>query len=131
MRYLLLIMMSLLMGAANADWFTPVANDQSMLLINALFPGLTGAGGADSLVGAMGIFNGAVLMMGGVLATYTLLAGTLGTAHDGEMLGKKFSSVWIPIICPWNCGCLANHRRWLQHHAMVCYVVSHAVRGYG
>lgn len=97
MRYLLLIIMSLLMGAANADWFTPVANDQSMLLINSLFPGLTGAGGADSVVGAMGIFNGAVLMMGGVLATYTLLAGTLGTAHDGEMLGKKFSSVWIPI----------------------------------
>lgn len=36
-------------------------------------------------------------MIGGILATYTILAGTIGTAHDGEMLGKKFSSVWIPI----------------------------------
>ena len=49
------------------------------------------------LVSAISTFNGAVLIIGGILATYTLLAGTLGTAHDGEMLGKKFSSVWIPI----------------------------------
>ena len=26
-----------------------------------------------------------------------MLAGTLHTANDGEMLGKKWSSLWIPI----------------------------------
>ena len=36
-------------------------------------------------------------MIGGILAVYTVLAATIGTAHDGEMLGKKFSSVWVPI----------------------------------
>lgn len=97
MRFLLL-MMFMLMGQANAaDIFHPVANDISIQLLNAIFPGLTGSGGADAVAGAMGIFNGAILIVGGILATYTLLAGTLGTAHDGEMLGKKFSSVWIPI----------------------------------
>ena len=98
MQYLILIMMFLLMGPAHAaDLFTPVADDVSIKLLNAVFPGLTGSGNADAVSGAMAVFNGAILIVGGILATYTLLAGTLGTAHDGEMLGKKFSSVWIPI----------------------------------
>ena len=98
MRFLL-IMMFILMGQAQAaDLFTPVPNDISIKLLTAMFPGLMpSGGGADAVAGAMSIFNGAVLIVGGILATYTLLAGTLGTAHDGEMLGKKFSSVWIPI----------------------------------
>jgi conjugal transfer/type IV secretion protein DotA/TraY len=45
----------------------------------------------------IGIFNGAILLVGGILSAYTMLAGTMMTAHDGEMLGKKFSSLWIPI----------------------------------
>lgn len=42
-------------------------------------------------------FNTCVLMLGGVLAAYTLIAGTMSTAHDGEMLGKKWSAMWLPI----------------------------------
>ena len=42
-------------------------------------------------------FNGGVLAIGGLLVAYTILVGTISTAHDGEMLGKKFSSVWVPI----------------------------------
>jgi len=99
MRYFIYLMMLLLIGDAQAatNLFTPVSNDISVQLLNAIFPGLTGSGGADAVASAMGIFNGCVLMLGGVLATYTILAGTVGTAHDGEMLGKKFSSIWIPI----------------------------------
>lgn len=33
----------------------------------------------------------------GALAAYTLIAGTMQTAHDGEMLGKRWSSMWLPI----------------------------------
>ena len=97
MRFLLLMMFMLMGQAQAADLFTPVANDVSIQLLNAIFPGLTGSGGSDAVAGAMYVFNGAILIVGGILATYTLLAGTLGTAHDGEMLGKKFSSIWIPI----------------------------------
>lgn len=43
------------------------------------------------------VFNMALLHVAGVLAAYTLLAGTASTAHDGEMLGKKWSSMWLPI----------------------------------
>ncbi|EBQ8239909.1 hypothetical protein B5591_22605 [Salmonella enterica] len=44
-----------------------------------------------------GVFLAGILAFGGILAGYTMLAGTLHTANDGEMLGKKWSSLWIPI----------------------------------
>lgn len=100
MRKIIRVLVLLLMpGVAFADAsgpFTPVADDISIKIINQIFGGLLN-GGNDAFGSAISTFNGAVLIVGGILATYTLLAGTLGTAHDGEMLGKKFSSVWIPI----------------------------------
>jgi hypothetical protein len=93
------ILAFMLPGLAYADSggpFSPVADDVSVKVINQIFGGLVN-GGNDAFGGAITTFNGAILIIGGILATYTLLAGTLGTAHDGEMLGKKFSSVWIPI----------------------------------
>jgi conjugal transfer/type IV secretion protein DotA/TraY len=71
--------------------------DVSMKVLEAFFGQLTDNGTGDPMLNAIKIFNGGILILGGILATYTVLAGTLGTAHDGEMLGKKFSSVWIPI----------------------------------
>lgn len=38
-----------------------------------------------------------LLQLGGLIAFYTMIVGTMSTAHDGEMLGKKWSSAWIPI----------------------------------
>ncbi|MDP1521664.1 MAG: DotA/TraY family protein [Methylotenera sp.] len=76
--------------------FDPPADDISIKILDQLFGGLFN-GGRDQFGDAIGTFNAAILIIGGLLASYTVLAGTLGTAHDGEMLGKKFSSVWIPI----------------------------------
>lgn len=81
----------------------PASDDMSIAFINQIFGQLVqtvagGAGGGmDAFGSSIGTFNGAILTVGGILAAYTILAGTLGTAHDGEMLGKKFSSVWIPV----------------------------------
>jgi conjugal transfer/type IV secretion protein DotA/TraY len=102
-KILLIVWAALLPGIAMASAggpFDPPDTDVSMKVLNALFGGLGvfgTAGGSDALGAVMQIFNSAVLIIGGILASYTVLAGTLGTAHDGEMLGKKFSSVWIPI----------------------------------
>ena len=82
--------------AYSADLFTPSANDISLKIVGSIFGGLLDSGGQD-LLNAIKIFNGCILILGGLLAGYTVLAGTMGTAHDGEMMGKKFSSVWIPI----------------------------------
>lgn len=91
---LALLLFSSLAKANNL--FEPPSDDISLKLIGAIFGGLVGQG-QDPLLEAIKTFNGAMLILGGVLAAYTILAGTLGTAHDGELLGKKFSSVWIPI----------------------------------
>lgn len=66
--------------------------------LNKLFGGLVGnGGGGDPLEVLLRTFNGGVLTIGGILVFYTLVAGTMSTAHDGEMLGKRWSSLWIPI----------------------------------
>lgn len=99
MGNLLLVLLTMLMPSlalAQSGPFTPVPDDISVKVINQIFGSLVN-GGNDAFGGAISTFNGAVLMVGGILATYTILAGTIGTAHDGEVLGKKFSSVWIPI----------------------------------
>lgn len=98
MRYLILLMTLIANPVFATNLFDPSPNDKAMYLLSQLFGDLEVFGaGNDAMVAGMTVYLGAVLAIGGVLAAYTVLAGTLGTAHDGEMLGKKFSSVWIPI----------------------------------
>lgn len=44
-----------------------------------------------------GVFNSAVLALGGIIIMYTLMVSTMNTAHEGQMLGQKWSSIWIPL----------------------------------
>jgi len=100
MNALIFLLLALVPGLASAEnLFEPVSTDKAMTLLAAMFGklGIFGASSSDAFSAVLGNFNGAVLAIGGILAAYTILAGTLGTAHDGEMLGKKFSSVWVPI----------------------------------
>lgn len=89
----------LLPEMAHAFPFTPSDSDKSReWFIQGLFGSLDGGGGgSDPLASIIGVFNGAVLALGGVLLFYTLIAGTMQTAHDGEVLGKRWSSLWLPI----------------------------------
>lgn len=43
------------------------------------------------------IWNDSLMLLAGIIAAYILIAGTMATAHDGEMVGKKWSSMWMPI----------------------------------
>ena len=98
--FIFMVIMLLLPSMANAqNIFEPVPGDKSMVLLQALFGklGVFGASSADAFSGVIEVLNGAALTIGGILVAYTIFAGTLGTAHDGEMLGKKYSSVWVPI----------------------------------
>ena len=97
---LLLILLTLLPGIGNAaNLFDPVADDKSMQILGALFGklGVFGSSSSDSFSSVLSMFNGAALTIGGLLVAYTILSGTINTAHDGEMLGKRFSSIWVPI----------------------------------
>lgn len=95
LKYLISFTVLVLPALAFAQ-FDPPKDDISIKILDQLFGGLFN-GGNDIFGNGIAIFNGAILTIGGILAAYTIIAGTLGTAHDGEMLGKKFSSVWIPI----------------------------------
>lgn len=78
-----------------ADLFTVPDTDKSKLwFLDVLFPDDLAA---SPLASVMTILNSGVLLIGGILAAYTLIAGTMATAHDGEMLGKKWSSMWLPV----------------------------------
>ena len=95
----ILLIMAMLLYATNAsadtmDWLTPLSTDWFMnnFVDKYLNPETIGA-----FSGIMGLFLHFLLVLGGVLAAYVLISGTMVTAHDGEMLGKKWSSMWLPI----------------------------------
>lgn len=65
-------------------------------IIDFLFgPIVSGSSGANPIGNIIGVFNGVVLLVGGIIVAYTYLAGTLATAHEGEVLGKRWSSMWL------------------------------------
>ena len=42
-------------------------------------------------------YNSPSSQAGGIIIMYTLLVSTMNTAHEGQMLGQKWSSIWVPI----------------------------------
>lgn len=85
--------------AVSLDSFTPPAGDKSLLLLNNIFGDIAtgGNGSAGPIAEMFGKFNTAMLALGAIVLAYTLVAGVMQTAHDGEVLGKRYSSLWVPI----------------------------------
>ncbi|MFU8797225.1 MAG: DotA/TraY family protein [Gammaproteobacteria bacterium] len=79
---------------------TPVSTDISMSYLSAIFGIVDGVlpGSGSQILGKMfGTFNAVILLLGGVVLMYILIVGTLNTAQEGEVMGKKWSSMWIPL----------------------------------
>lgn len=80
--------------------FAPPVTDLSVQYLGDIFGVVDGVlhGTGTQIMGAMfGVFNAAVLTLGGIVIMYTLIVGTLQTAHEGQVLGQKWNSTWIPI----------------------------------
>ncbi|KTC64511.1 defect in organelle trafficking protein DotA (plasmid) [Legionella adelaidensis] len=80
--------------------FAPPPGDYSVIFLSNIFGVVDGVlhGTGSQIMGAIfSVFNSAVLALGGIIIMYTLLVSTLNTAHEGQMLGQKWSSLWIPI----------------------------------
>lgn len=80
--------------------FAPPASDVSVVFLGNLFGVVDGVlhGTGSQIMGSMfGVFNSAVLALGGIIIMYTLIVSTMNTAHEGQMLGQKWSSIWIPV----------------------------------
>jgi defect-in-organelle-trafficking protein DotA len=96
---LILLLVSPLSLAAGSIFAVPNM-DQSMLFLSEIF-GQVGnvIGGATNgpLETVILLFNNVALVVGGFIILYAIIVSTVNTAHDGELLGKKWSSVWIPL----------------------------------
>ncbi|STX48479.1 DotA [Legionella hackeliae] len=80
--------------------FAPPPQDYSVIFLGNIFGVVDGVlhGTGSQIMGTMfGVFNSAVLALGGVIIMYTLLVSTMNTAHEGQMLGQKWSSIWVPM----------------------------------
>lgn len=91
---------ALVLAADGALSFAPPASDYSVVFLGNLFGIVDGvlSGSGSQIMGAMfSVFNSAVLALGGMIIMYTLIVSTMNTAHEGQMLGQKWSSIWIPV----------------------------------
>jgi len=88
--------------------FTPAPGDSSVGFLREVFGPVidhiwSGAANskAENLGSPLGAmlapFNAGVLFLGMVFVLYTTIKGTIDSAHDGEVLGRKMSEIWVPI----------------------------------
>jgi defect in organelle trafficking protein DotA len=80
--------------------FTPPPSDYSVVFLSNIFGVVDGVlhGTGSQIMGSMfAVFNAAVLALGGIVIMYTLIVSTMNTAHEGQMLGQKWSSIWVPV----------------------------------
>ncbi|MHB1592242.1 MAG: DotA/TraY family protein, partial [Sulfuricella sp.] len=92
-------------GALHA--FTPPHGDASVTFLREIFGPIVDmiSSGADTksaqvdspLWKMLGPFNSAILFLGMIFVFYTTVKGTIDSAHDGQVLGKKMSEIWVPI----------------------------------
>jgi defect in organelle trafficking protein DotA len=85
---------------AGALSFAPPPTDVSVIFLGNIFgmvDGVLNGTGSQILGNIFGVFNAAVLALGGIVIIYTLLVSTINTAHEGQMLGQKWSSIWVPV----------------------------------
>lgn len=76
--------------------------DQSRELLALLFGGNVGGvslGGSENIGTIAKIFeymNWVVISLGSIVVSYITFISTINTSQDGEIMGKKWSSIWIP-----------------------------------
>ncbi len=106
MKRILLILLSFFPVLVFADSdssslsFAPPAGDYSVIFLGNLFGVVDGVlhGTGSQIMGAMfGVFQFGSAAIGGIIIMYTLMVSTMNTAHEGQMLGQKWSSIWIPV----------------------------------
>ncbi|MCZ8255004.1 MAG: DotA/TraY family protein [Polaromonas sp.] len=87
----------LMAHAAPAPDFEPGANDLTVWLLKSVFGDWTSDTPAPMLGPAMQVFNLFVVGFGVLMFSYMAIIGTLNSAQDGEVLGKKWNSMWIVV----------------------------------
>jgi hypothetical protein len=80
--------------------FTPASTDLGVKLIDVIFGTQNAATATTTVNGfaaAINVLNLGAIAFGTLMFTYIAVIGTLKSAEDGELLGKKWSSMWVPL----------------------------------
>ncbi len=97
--------------AFSFDGYTP-ESDKSIEYLGMIFGNIHSSfnGAALPLTPLVGslfkIFNITVLSLGSMVVSYTIIISTINTAQEGEIMGRKWSSMWIPLRCSIGMACL-------------------------
>ncbi|MXX88704.1 MAG: DotA/TraY family protein [Boseongicola sp. SB0677_bin_26] len=90
-----------LSGVDAFSLFNDIGDAYSSLLLNQvfgnLFPSPDGVDRGTVLPGVVGFFNLVILVVGGGMFFWNVTVGTLQSAHEGQVLGARWSSLWAPI----------------------------------
>src|SRR3990167_5356050 len=87
--------------AINIPFFTPPLKDQSVYYLGQIF-GTMGSiltpDPAPLILGEMfKTLNTIILTIGVMIVLYITIVGVIKTAHEGEPLGKQWSTLWLPL----------------------------------
>lgn len=82
--------------------FAPAQSDPVLAMLNTLVGDIGGMGflpgGPDNqLAGMFLVFNTATVAIASIMFMWHLIASTVNGAHDGEFLGKRYHTYWMPI----------------------------------
>ena len=86
-------------GSEEVYGATP-SGDMSRIFLGQIFGTMDHAGltGNGSLMPAVfKAFNTAALGIGAIIVMFSLIVSTLNTAHQGEVLGQQWSTMWVPF----------------------------------
>ncbi len=91
-------------AASFASLFTLAKNDQSIRYLEMIFGKMNGLLSSSDvttvpviLAKIFGTFNKTMLCLAVIVVMYTVIMSIVNTAHQGEFLGKKLDSLWVPI----------------------------------
>ena len=85
-----------------AGVFDPPPTDKSVALLGNIFGANIGniylGGAANPVLSAiMEKFNFIIVVIGTIMVSYIGIVSTVNTAQEGSAMGKKWSTVWIPV----------------------------------
>ena len=81
-------------GSEHGDAFSSVLLHE---IFGPLFPAADGSSGATVFSSIIGYVNVFVLAVGGLMFFYNVTVGVLQSAHEGQVLGQRWSSLWAPL----------------------------------
>lgn len=101
MRTILFICCLFIPGTLFANLMPPVT-DKSVDLLGHLFGPTMGSnylGGVanPALLHMFERFNSVVIIIGTTIISYIAIISTINTAQEGQVMGRKWNSIWIPI----------------------------------